>query len=97
MTKVYVLHYSRRGRLPKLSKEEEKEFKKSIEAHVRKKKGVRYNGTMYDPKTGIGVCNYEAPSKDIVNKVLAALNIPHDDIVKVKQLDWGPHGKGPEK
>ncbi|MBA7662762.1 hypothetical protein ES703_70795 [subsurface metagenome] len=84
--KFYVFHYTEAGRLPKVTPEQAAELKKLMEDALAKNPAVTYNGTMVDPNTGIGICDFDAPTAKDVEDVLAAEGAPYDVVVPVEPL-----------
>ncbi|MGP3702951.1 MAG: nickel-binding protein [Candidatus Bathyarchaeota archaeon] len=87
MAKVLVFHYTEKGRLPKLGKKELNDVLKKLYDVLKDYPDVRFNGTYVDEK-GMGICDWEAPSadvvKEIVKKVLGAE--PADPVIVVKRV-----------
>jgi hypothetical protein len=46
---------------------------------------VKYKGTFVD-KDGVGVCDWEAPNAQAVEKICKGLNLLYDAIVQVEEL-----------
>lgn len=85
--KVYAIHCTEKGRLPKLSPEQAAGLKEGMAKALAANPGVKYNGTMFDPNTGIGVCHWEAPDAEAVEKILNNLGVPFDAVVAVQKLE----------
>lgn len=85
--RIYALHVTEKGRLPKLSPEQAAALKEGMAKALADNPGVKYNGTMFDPVTGIGVCDWEAPGVGTVEKILANLGVPFDAVVPVEKLE----------
>ncbi len=85
--KVYAVHCTEKGRLPKLTAEQAKGLKEGMGKALAANPGVTYNGTMFDPSTGIGVCDWEAPDAATVEKILKELGVPFDAVVPVQKLE----------
>ena len=81
MGKFYVIHYSEKGRIPKLTAEQAAGLKKAIEDASAKMPAVKSNGVMWDPNTGIGIGDIDAPDLKAVQEFLKAINAPPNDIV----------------
>lgn len=84
--KFYVFHYTEAGRIPKLPPEAGEAVKKALPDLLGKTPGLAYNGTMYDPSTGIGVCDWDSPTKEAVEDTMKALQMPYDVVVPVEPL-----------
>jgi hypothetical protein len=84
--KVYVIHCTEKGRIPRLTPEQAQSLKEALGKALAAIPGVRYNGTMYEPQTGIGVCDWDAPSPQTVEDILRQLGIPYDAVVAVQPL-----------
>jgi hypothetical protein len=87
MTKIIVFHFTEKGRLPKLSKEELNEIRKKFLDVLKEYPDVTFHGTYVD-KNGMGICDWEAPSpevvKEIVKKVLGSP--PVDPVIVVEKV-----------
>ena len=86
MAKFYVIHYTANGRLPKLTPEGGEALKSLLGQLLAQNPAVKYNGTMFDPGTGIGVCDWEGPDLKAVEDVVKALGVPNDAVVPVEPL-----------
>jgi hypothetical protein len=86
MPKFYVIHYTEKGRLPRLTPEQAPAMKKAMQDTLAKNRNLKYNGTMFDSKTGIGVCDWDAPTAQAVEDVMKALGVPYDAVVPVEPL-----------
>jgi len=86
MAKFLVMHYTDKGKISPLTPEQGAEIKKAMEDALAKNPAVKYNGTMWDPSTGIGVCDFDAPTAKDVEDVLAAEGAPYDVVVPVEPL-----------
>ncbi len=86
MAKIIVFHFTETGRLPKLSEEELKDIRKKFDEALKDYSGVNFSA--YVDENGMGICDWEAPSpevvKEIVQKVLGAP--PADPVIEVKQV-----------
>lgn len=85
--RIYALHYTEKGRLPKLTAEQAAALKEGMAKALAASPGVAYNGTMFDPASGIGVCDWEAPDAGTVEKILKDLGVPFDAVVPVQKLE----------
>jgi len=86
MAKFYVIHYTEQGRLPKLTPEQVPAMKQAMQDTLSKHPELTYNGTMFDPNTGIGVCDWDGPTAQAVEDVMKALGVPYDAVVPVVPL-----------
>ena len=86
MPKFYAIHYTDKGKLPKLTPEQGAALKKGLEDALAKNPAIKYNGTMFDPNTGIGVCDWEASATADVEDILKALGVPYDVVAPVEPL-----------
>lgn len=86
MAKFYVFHYTDKGKIPPLTPEQGAEIKKAMEDALAKNPAVKYNGTMFDPNTGIGICDFDAPTAKDVEAILIADGAPYDIVVPVEPL-----------
>jgi len=84
--KFYVIHYTEKGRLPKLMPEEAAAMTKRFQDALAKNPAVKYNGTMFDPNTMIGVCDFDAPSAKDVEDIQKAVGAAYDVIIPVEPL-----------
>jgi len=87
MAKVIVFHYTDEGRLPPLSSEELTDLKTKFDSELEKHPDVTFNGTFVD-ENGMGICDWDAPSAEAVNRVVKAVlgAPPADGTVVVKQV-----------
>ncbi len=84
MPKVIVIHYI--NKLPtQLTPETVKGLKEAMERFLRENPDVKYHGTLWNPKTGVGVCYWEGPKEKIENFLKSAM-IPYDEVVEVEEL-----------
>ena len=87
MAKILVFHFTEKGRLPKLSREELNNLMNKFYDVLKEYPDVRFNGTYVD-ENGMGICDWESPNpeivKDIVKKVLGAP--PKDPVIAVKRV-----------
>jgi len=87
MAKVIVFHYTERGRLPKLSREEINEIKKKFYEELKNYSDVWFNGTFVDEE-GRGICEWEAPNAEVVEEIVKKVigQPPVDGTVVVSRL-----------
>jgi len=87
MAKIIVFHFTERGRLPKLTKEQLIEIRNKFLEVLKDYPDVYFNGTYVD-ENGMGICDWEAPSpevvKEIVKKVLGTE--PVDPVIVVTRV-----------
>ena len=69
MAKVLIFHYTKEGRLPKLSKKELEDIVKQLDDVLKDYPEVKFNGTYVD-ENGMGICYWEAPNADIVKEII---------------------------
>jgi Nickel responsive protein SCO4226-like len=69
MAKVLIFHYTKEGRLPKLSKKELEDIVKQLDDVLKDYPEVKFNGTYVD-ENGMGICDWEAPNADIVKEII---------------------------
>ena len=86
MPKYYVFHYTAEGRLPQLRPDQAAQFKTALQDILAQNSDVTYNGTMYDPGTGVGICDWDAPSGLDVEEIMGTLGLPFDVVVPVQPL-----------
>ena len=84
--KFYVFHFTEAGRIPKLTPEAGEALKNALPDILAKTPGLKYNGTMFDPSTGIGICDWDSPTKEAVEDAKKALQMPYDVVVPVEPL-----------
>lgn len=84
MVRVVVIHYTERGRLPRVPEERRREIFEKLVELLKRRPHVKFNGTYVDDN-GVGICEWEAPSAEAVEEVLRALGTPYDAVVEVKQ------------
>lgn len=87
MAKILVFHFTEKGRLPKLSKNELDEIVKKFHQVLIDYPDVKFNGTFVD-ENGMGVCDWEAPNVEVVKEVIKkALGAPPvDPVIEVKRV-----------
>ena len=87
MAKVIVFHYTEKGRLPKLTGTQLNEIMKRIYDELKNYPDVRFNGTYVDEE-GRGICDWEAPSAEVVNEIVKKVigEPPVDGAVVVKRV-----------
>jgi len=87
MAKVIVFHYTERGKLPKLSREEINEIKKKFYEELKNYSDVWFNGTFVDEE-GRGICEWEAPNAEVVEEIVKKVigQPPVDGTVVVSRL-----------
>lgn len=87
MAKILVFHYTDEGRLPKLTREQFVDARNKFLDVLKDYPNVHFNGTYVD-ENGMGVCDWEAPSPEIVKEVVQkALGAPPSDpVIAVKQV-----------
>jgi hypothetical protein len=87
MPKVIVFHFTKEGRLPKLSRKELEEVRRKFLEVLKEYPDVTFHGT-YVNEEGMGICDWEAPNaevvKEIVKKVLGAP--PKDPTIAVEKV-----------
>jgi hypothetical protein len=75
MPKIVVFHFTKDGRLPKLSEKELRDIRSRFLEVLKEYPDVTFHGT-YVNEEGMGICDWEAPNanvvKEIVKKVLGA-------------------------
>jgi hypothetical protein len=86
MAKYYVFHYTKKGRIPKLTPEAGEAVKKVLPDILARASGLKYNGTMCDPATGIGICDWDLPTKAAIQNAMKAPRMPFDTIVPVQPV-----------
>jgi hypothetical protein len=87
MVRVIVFHFTEKGRLPKLSREELISIRNKFLEVLKDYPDVHFNGTYVD-ENGMGFCDWEAPSPEIVKEVVkrALGSEPVDPVIVVKQV-----------
>ena len=86
MARILELHLTPKGRVPKLATpDQRKQFKEAFEKALKQNPQVRYKGTFVD-KDGVGMCDWEAPNAQAVEKICRGLNLPYDAIVQVEEV-----------
>jgi hypothetical protein len=85
MAKVYVIHCTKR--IPKMTEEQKEGLKKAIGEASAKMPAVKLAGVMWDPGTGVGVAEYDAPDAKAVEEFNKAIGAPPNDaVVQVEPL-----------
>ena len=87
MAKIIVFHFTEQGRLPKLTREQLIEIRNKFLEVLKDYPDVHFNGTFVD-ENGMGICEWEAPSPEIVKEVVkkALGSEPVDPVIEVKQV-----------
>ena len=86
MARILELHLTPKGRVQKPTTPEQlKQFKEVFEKALKQNPQVRYKGTFVD-RDGVGMCDWEAPNAQAVEKICRGLNLPYDAIVQVEEL-----------
>jgi len=86
VVRVFVMRYNV-GKLPPAG------LTDAVKADVGSKVGqflkdnpdIKFNG-LWVNEEGIGICDWEAPSAEIVKNAVEAVGIPHDEVVEVKRV-----------
>jgi hypothetical protein len=79
MPKFYAIHYTKK--IPKLTPEQAAGLKKAIAEAAKKMPQVKFNGAMWNPKSGIGVADCDAPDMKAAEEFMKAIGAPPCDIV----------------
>lgn len=79
MPKFYAIHYTKR--ITKMTAEQAEGLKKAIGEASAKMPAVKFNGVMWDPNTGIGVGDCDAPDLKAVEEFMKAIGAPPCDVV----------------
>ncbi|MCD6487967.1 MAG: DUF4242 domain-containing protein [Desulfurococcales archaeon] len=87
MPLIIVFHFTDKGRLPVLSKEEFAEIRKKFLEVLKDYPDVTFYGTWIDDK-GMGICLWEAPSADVVKEIVkkALGQPPVDPVIEVRKV-----------
>ena len=87
MAKIIVFHFTEQGKLPKLSREELIGIRNKFLDVLKDYPDVHFNGTYID-ENGMGICDWEAPSPEVVKEVVqkALGSPPVDPVITVKQV-----------
>lgn len=86
MARVLVVHYTESGRFPKLTDEKKSEIQKKAGEVLKRYPEVRFNGSYID-EDGIGVCEFEAPNAEVVEKFCKELGAaPYDKVIVVNRV-----------
>jgi len=87
MAKILVFHYTEKGRLPKLTKEQLNDISNRIYDELKNYPDVKFNGTFIDEE-GRGICDWEAPDTKVVEEII--VNVlgapPVDGMSVVKRI-----------
>lgn len=86
MPKILVMRYDD-GVLPPgdLTDEKKKEVSEKLEAFLKDNPEVKFNGLWVDDD-GYGICDWEAPGIETIEKAIEALGLPHDEIIEVEKV-----------
>jgi hypothetical protein len=87
VAKIIVYHYTPAARVPALTAEECSAIRQKYDAALRNYHGVTFHGVFVDDK-GQGICEWEAPSVDVVNAIITAVDgrPPVDGAVAVRKI-----------
>lgn len=87
MARIFVFHFTEKGRLPKLSKKELTNIRNKFLDVLKDYPAVHFNGTFVD-ENGIGICDWEAPGVEIVKEIVKKVigTPPVDPVIVVKQV-----------
>ena len=87
MVKVFVFHYTKEGRLPKLDETALNDIMKNIYDELKKHPDVKFNGTYIDAQ-GRGICDWDAPDAEIVNEIVKKIlgAAPLDGVAVVERV-----------
>ena len=67
VVRVFVFHYN--NKLPtQISPDVAKKLKDAITDFLSKNPDVKYNGTWWNPNTGVGICDWEGPKEKELKK-----------------------------
>ncbi len=82
-----MFHFTEKGRLPILSKEEYAEIRKRFPEVLKDYPDVTFYGTWVDEK-GMGICLWEAPSVETVREIVkkALGQPPADPVIQVRKV-----------
>jgi hypothetical protein len=81
MPKFYCVHYTEKARIPKMTAEQKAGLKKAIGEASAKMPAVKFNSVMWDPNTGIGFADIDAPNAQAAQDFLKAINAPPNDML----------------
>ena len=79
MPKFYAIHYTKK--IPKMTEAQKAGLKKALGEAAKKMPAVKFNGAMWDPKTGIGVADCDAPNLKAAEEFMKAIGAPPCDVV----------------
>ena len=86
MARILQLHLTPKGRaIMSATPEQLKQFKEVFQKVLKQNPQVKYKGTFVD-KDGVGICDWEAPNAQAVEKICKGLMLPYDAIVQVEEL-----------
>ena len=87
MAKVIVFHYTDKGKLPRLSKNDLNALMKKFYDELKNHPDVKFNGTLVDEE-GRGICDWDAPNAEVVNEIIKKVlgEPPVDGTVVVKRV-----------
>lgn len=81
MPKVLVIHYTESGRLPRFTDEQKSEIQRKASEILKKYSEVKFNGS-YADEDGVGICEFEAPNAEVVEKFCKELGAaPYDKVI----------------
>ena len=73
------------NRLPKLDEAAKQALLKKAQELLARYPGVKFNGSFVDDE-GVGICDWEAPDAETVERIVKELGAPYDKVVAVKQV-----------
>jgi len=60
-------------------------LKEAISNFLSENPDVKYLGTLWNPRTGVGICIWEG-SKEKIENFLRKVGVPLDEVVEVEEL-----------
>lgn len=86
MARILELHLTPKERVQKPATAEHlKQFKEAFEKVLKQNPQAKYKGPFVD-KDGVGVCDWETPNAQAVERICKGLSLPYDTIVQVEEL-----------
>ena len=81
MPRIFVMSYDEDD----LTEEAKKEINGKLEAFLKEHTDVKFNG-LWVSNDGVGICDWEAPDIEAVEKAVDAVGLPYDEIIELEKV-----------
>jgi hypothetical protein len=86
LVRVIAIHYTQKGRFPKLTAAQLKELVSKVGKELKKRPEIQFKGTYVDDE-GRGICDWEAPNAKAVKDLIDTVGVaPYDAVIEVKRI-----------